>query len=89
MTHLAQVACQGHQHLRVAKLTDGRSTRISVTPLTGEARIEEIARMLGGLEITARARSHAVEMLERAAQQRRTARRPPRRSRAGARGTRS
>jgi len=66
VTHLAQVACQGHQHLRVAKLTDGRSTRITVTPLTAEARIEEIARMLGGLEITARARSHAVEMLQRA-----------------------
>ena len=67
VTHLAQVACQGHQHLRVVKLTDGRSTRISVTALTGDARIEEIARMLGGLEITAKARSHAVEMLERAA----------------------
>ena len=67
VTHLAQVACQGHQHLRVTKLTDGRNTRISVTALEGEARIEEIARMLGGLEITARARLHAVEMLERAA----------------------
>jgi DNA repair protein RecN (Recombination protein N) len=67
VTHLAQVAAQGHQHLRVAKLTDGRSTRIAVTTLSPEARIEEIARMLGGLEITAKARSHAVEMLERAA----------------------
>jgi DNA repair protein RecN (Recombination protein N) len=67
VTHLAQVACQGHQHLRVAKLSDGRSTRISVTALSGEARVEEIARMLGGLEITPRARSHAVEMLQRAA----------------------
>ena len=66
VTHLAQVACQGHQHLRVSKLTDGRSTRISVTPLTGEARIEEVARMLGGLEVTARARAHALEMLEQA-----------------------
>jgi hypothetical protein len=46
----------------VAKLTDGRSTH-HVTALTADARIEEIARMLGGLEITARARSHAVEML--------------------------
>ena len=67
VTHLAQVACQGHQHLRVAKLTDGRATRISVTVLNGDTRVEEIARMLGGLEITAKARSHAVEMLERAA----------------------
>jgi len=65
VTHLAQVAAQGHQHLRVSKLSDGRSTRISVTPLSAEARVEEIARMLGGLEITARARAHALEMLER------------------------
>ena len=67
VTHLAQVACQGHQHLRVAKLTDGRNTRITVTPLQGTTRVDEVARMLGGLEITARARSHALEMLERAA----------------------
>ena len=67
VTHLAQVACQGHQHLRVSKFSDGRNTRISVTPLTGEARVDEVARMLGGLEITARTRSHALEMLERAA----------------------
>ncbi len=67
VTHLAQVACQGHQHLRVAKLTDGRATRISVTALSGDSRVEEIARMLGGLEITTKARSHALEMLERAA----------------------
>ena len=74
VTHLAQVACQGHQHLRVAKATDGRNTRISVTALSGSGRVEEIARMLGGLEITERTRSHAVEMLERAA---RTAVEPP------------
>lgn len=67
VTHLAQVACQGHQHLRVAKSTADHNTRISVTPLTGASRVEEIARMLGGLEITERTRSHAVEMLERAA----------------------
>jgi len=66
VTHLAQVACQGHQHLRVAKLTDGRVTRIAVTPLAGDTRVEEIARMLGGLEITPKTRSHAVEMLQRA-----------------------
>jgi DNA repair protein RecN (Recombination protein N) len=67
VTHLAQVASQGHQHLRVSKLSDGRNTRISVTALSGEARVEEIARMLGGLEITARARAHSLEMLERVA----------------------
>jgi DNA repair protein RecN (Recombination protein N) len=67
VTHLAQVAAQGHQHLRVSKLTDGRSTRISVTALAGPARVEELARMLGGVDITDKARSHAREMLEHAA----------------------
>jgi DNA repair protein RecN (Recombination protein N) len=67
VTHLAQVAAQGHQHLRVSKLTDGRSTRISVATLQGPARVEELARMLGGVEITDKARSHAREMLNHAA----------------------
>jgi len=69
VTHLAQVAAQGHQHLRVSKLTDGRSTRIKVGELRDAARVEELARMLGGVEITERARSHAREMLERAGQE--------------------
>jgi DNA repair protein RecN (Recombination protein N) len=64
VTHLAQVASQGHLHLRVAKLTDGRTTRTAVTPLADEARVQEIARMLGGVEVTTRAREHAREMLE-------------------------
>ena len=67
VTHLAQVACQGHQQLRVAKLTDGRNTRITVAELSGEARVEEIARMVGGVEITAKTRAHALEMLQQAA----------------------
>ena len=67
VTHLPQVASQGHQHLRVSKLTDGRTTRTSLTALTDEDRVEEIARMLGGVDITARAREHAREMLEAAA----------------------
>jgi DNA repair protein RecN (Recombination protein N) len=63
VTHLPQVAAQGHQHLRVAKLSDGRSTRTSVTQLSPEERVDELARMLGGVEITPRARAHANEML--------------------------
>ncbi|MEZ5499411.1 MAG: DNA repair protein RecN [Steroidobacteraceae bacterium] len=66
VTHLAQVASQAHQHLRVTKLTDGRSTRIAIRSLTPEERIEELARMLGGIEITSKAREHAREMLQRA-----------------------
>jgi DNA repair protein RecN (Recombination protein N) len=64
VTHLPQVAAQGHQHLRVAKLTDGRSTRTVVTQLPPEERVDELARMLGGVEITPRARAHAHEMLD-------------------------
>jgi DNA repair protein RecN (Recombination protein N) len=67
VTHLPQVASQGHQHFRVSKLSDGRSTRTQVTVLGGDSRVEEISRMLGGVEITARARAHALEMLARAA----------------------
>jgi DNA repair protein RecN (Recombination protein N) len=67
VTHLPQVASQGHHHLRVFKLTDGRNTRTGVSRLSGEDRVNELARMLGGVEITARAREHANEMLARAA----------------------
>jgi DNA repair protein RecN (Recombination protein N) len=67
VTHLAQVAAQGHHHLRVSKLTDGKTTRTSLTELSPDDRVEEIARMLGGVEITAKAREHAREMLKTAA----------------------
>jgi DNA repair protein RecN (Recombination protein N) len=63
VTHLPQVAAQGHHHLRVAKLSDGGSTRIQLAALSGEERVQEIARMLGGVEITQRAHAHALEML--------------------------
>jgi DNA repair protein RecN (Recombination protein N) len=67
VTHLPQVAAQGHQHLRVVKYSDGGSTRIRLAPLAGEERVQEIARMLGGVEITQRAQAHALEMLNAAA----------------------
>jgi DNA repair protein RecN (Recombination protein N) len=63
VTHLPQVASQAHHHLRVAKLTDGRTTRITVTELSGDERVEELARMLGGVEVSTKAREHAREML--------------------------
>jgi len=66
VTHLPQVAAQGHQHLRVTKFSDGASTRIRVNALSGEERVQEIARMLGGVEITQRARAHALEMISSA-----------------------
>ena len=66
VTHLPQVACQAHHHLRVTKHSDGRSTRTSLTELNGDERVEELARMLGGVEITAKAREHARDMLSAA-----------------------
>jgi DNA repair protein RecN (Recombination protein N) len=63
VTHLPQVASQGHQHLRVTKVSDGKTTRTHLALLTPAERIEELARMLGGIEVTAKARAHAGEML--------------------------
>jgi DNA repair protein RecN (Recombination protein N) len=63
VTHLPQVASQGHHHLRVNKLTDGKTARTSLSDLAGPERVEELARMLGGVDITAKAREHAQEML--------------------------
>ena len=66
VTHLPQVACQAHHHLRVTKLSDGRTTRTTLAELDGDQRVEELARMLGGVEITAKAREHARDMLSAA-----------------------
>ncbi len=63
VTHLPQVASQAHHQLRVAKLTDGRTTRTAIHELTADERIEELARMLGGVRITEKTREHAREML--------------------------
>ncbi|NBC47668.1 MAG: DNA repair protein RecN [Gammaproteobacteria bacterium] len=63
VTHLAQVAAQAHQHLKVRKFATEGETLTEITPLASEQRIEEIARMLGGTEITATTRAHAAEML--------------------------
>jgi DNA repair protein RecN (Recombination protein N) len=68
VTHLPQVASQGRHHYRVLKRTDGHNTQTDVLPLTAEDRIEELSRMLGGIEVTERARAHAAEMIARGAQ---------------------
>ncbi|MGB5065217.1 MAG: DNA repair protein RecN, partial [Candidatus Competibacter sp.] len=64
VTHLPQVAAQAHQHFKVDKQTDGASTHTQVLPLDARARVAEIARMLGGLELTASTLAHAREMVE-------------------------
>ncbi len=67
VTHLPQVAALGHQHLYVSKNTDGSSTSTQIQQLQKKQRQEEIARMLGGMEITPQTRAHAQEMIDRAA----------------------
>jgi DNA repair protein RecN (Recombination protein N) len=66
VTHLPQLASQADRHFRVSKITDGRATRTIVKALGNAERVEEIARMLGGIEITDRTRAHASEMLQAA-----------------------
>lgn len=63
ITHLAQVAAQAAQHLQVSKTQTDGMTLSRIQLLSDEARIEEIARMSGGLEITDATRQHAKEML--------------------------
>jgi hypothetical protein len=63
VTHLAQVAAQAHTQFRVVKQSDGQVTRTAVNTLTPSDRVDEIARMLGGIDITEQARAHAEEML--------------------------
>ena len=66
VTHLPQVASQAHQHLRVQKKSERQQTRTNVYPLDSNERIEEIARMLSGMEITEQSRAHAQDMITRA-----------------------
>ena len=70
VTHLPQVASFAHQHLRISKVTDGKATRTGVTELDKQERVEELARMLGGVEITQTTLDHAAEMLAGAPQKR-------------------
>lgn len=64
ITHQPQVAARGHQHLRVEKRVSDGNTHSTVVALSHEQRIEEIARMSGGITITDEARRHAATMLE-------------------------
>lgn len=64
VTHLPQIASQADHHYFVSKATKRGQTRASVQELNPEQRVEEIARMLGGVRITDRTRAHAREMLQ-------------------------
>jgi DNA repair protein RecN (Recombination protein N) len=63
VTHLPQVASQGNQHFQVSKQLVGERTASRIAALDAKSRIEEVARMLGGIEITATTRKHARELL--------------------------
>ena len=63
VTHLPQVAAQGHHHLFVHKERTKNSTQTAVTALTKQQRVEELARMLGGVDLTKESLAHAEKML--------------------------
>jgi DNA repair protein RecN (Recombination protein N) len=64
VTHLPQVAAQGHHHLQVSKTSTDSSVETNLSRLDGEQKVQEIARMLGGVKITRQTLAHAQEMLE-------------------------
>ncbi|MDE0573247.1 DNA repair protein RecN [Demequina sp. B12] len=64
VTHLAQVAAYADTHVVVAKSTDGSVTKAQVHVVDGEARVEEVARLLSGQESSTTALAHALELLE-------------------------
>jgi len=63
VTHLPQVAAQGDHHLQVTKVRDDQSVETALRALEGEEKVQEIARMLGGVTITEQTLAHAREML--------------------------
>jgi DNA repair protein RecN (Recombination protein N) len=64
VTHLPQVASLADHHYQINKSTNGQSTSTSINLLDNSERIEELARMLGGVAITKKTRAHAAEMLK-------------------------
>jgi DNA repair protein RecN (Recombination protein N) len=66
VTHLPQVAAQGQRHYAISKEVRGGKTLTRIQLLDDKRRVDELARMLGGREITASTQAHAAEMLKRA-----------------------
>lgn len=65
VTHLAQVASQAHQHFKIQKLATPEGVRSEIQPLNDASRVEEIARMIGGVRRTDATLAHARELIER------------------------
>lgn len=66
ITHLPQIASMADTHFEIAKAYDGQTTRTTIRPLDEKASVEELARLLGGAEITDTVLNHAREMKEMA-----------------------
>lgn len=66
VTHLPQVASQGHHHYFISKQVEDETVRSSITQLDSEGRTKEVARMLGGIKMTEQTLAHAKEMIETA-----------------------
>ena len=66
VTHLPQVASQGHQHLLVSKQKSQQQTTTKINSLNQTQRINEVARMLGGIDLSDKTIAHAKEMVEKA-----------------------
>lgn len=64
ITHLAQVASQAHQHFKVEKLQSKAETSTKISLLDKDARVQELARLMGGAKITTEALAHAQKLLE-------------------------
>ena len=64
VTHLPQVAARGQQHFQVSKQNIKGKTQSSIALLKAPERVEEVARMLGGIKITSTTREHAKELLQ-------------------------
>jgi len=83
ITHLPQIAARAHHHIRVSKDASGGVTTADITVLRGDARVAEVARMLGGDPESELSRAHAAELLETAAATAPAARSTPKRTRRG------
>lgn len=69
ITHLPQVAAHGQHHFAVDKVSTSNDTHSTLLKLNAEQRLDEIARMLAGRDVTEQTRAHAAEMLDRSAQE--------------------
>ena len=69
ITHLAQIAAQGDHHLRVTKALEQEQTYTAVERLAGDAQVREVARLISGVEVSAKALASAEELVARAQQQ--------------------